>query len=101
MRSMTGWPVLRLVALYHRQNVAFGVLEPRALRAAARGDAVHGLEVRRVVFFEGHSSRFQLRDLALDILNLPERLARLGGTGVGRRVQETGGVLAKFVDHAP
>src|SRR5688572_1945875 len=94
---------LRMVesdALDHGENVALAVLEPSGLRAAAGIDAVLALHVRHVVFLELHAAPLQLGDFALDIVDLPERLARLGSAGVRRRIEEASCAFAELVDHA-
>src|SRR5262245_60825008 len=84
-----------LVALHDRHDVAVGVLEPGGLRATPGKDAVLG----PFVFLELHAAALQIGHFALDVVLLPERLARLGGAGVGSRVQEACGAVGEFVDH--
>src|SRR3990170_4159431 len=64
-------------------DVAFGILEPRSLRSAGGRDAVLVLP-RHAVLFKRHAARLQLRDFTFDVLDLPERLARLRRAGVRR-----------------
>src|SRR6185503_14982078 len=78
--------------LDQRQDVALGILEPGRLAAVGvRGDAVLGLQVRHVVFLEGHAALAQVGDLGLDVVDLPVGLARLVGAGEAGGVEgETG-----------
>src|SRR5688572_2662922 len=88
------------VFLYYGEDVALAVLEPRRLSAPAGEDAVLGLHVRHVVFLELHAALLQLGDFALDVLDLPERLAGLRGAGVLGRIEKARSALAELVDHA-
>src|SRR3954465_5642173 len=87
-------------ALDDRHDVTLGVLEPRALRAPAGGDAVRGFEPGRVVLQERDAACLQLRDFLLDVAHLPERLARPRSAGVRRRVHEAGGAVGELVADA-
>src|SRR2546428_12437516 len=69
----------RLEALADRQDIPLAVLEPRRLRAAAGRDAVDRLDPRHVVFLEDDAARLQLRDFGRDVVDRPERGARLRG----------------------
>src|SRR6266851_877331 len=80
------------------EDVAFAVLEPRRLRAAGFDDAARALLARHVVVLELDPARLQPGHLALDIIDLPERLARQRGAGVWCRVEEACGLFAKLVD---
>ena len=86
--------------LDQRHDVSFSVLEPRSLGTAGSRDAVL-VHLRHVVLLEVHAPRLQVCDLPFDVIDLPERLARLGGAGVRRRIQEARGTVAEFVDNAP
>src|SRR5215471_17388564 len=87
-------------ALHYRQSVAFRVFEPCGLGAAAGRDAVLGLQVRQIVLFEVHALALELSNLAFDVIDLPERLAGLGGSGIGRGVQEACGAAAELIEDA-
>src|SRR5262245_64267382 len=84
-------------ALDQRHDVSFRVLEPRSLGATGGQDAIL-VCLWHVVLLKVHAPRFQLRDVTFDVLDLPECLARLGGGGVWRRVQEARGTFAALVD---
>src|SRR5204862_7959769 len=86
--------------LNDREDVAFAVLEPRRLRTAGLDDAARTLLARHVVVLELNAARLQLGHLALDVVDLPERLARPRGARVRRRVKEACGLIAELVDHA-
>src|SRR5262245_31272140 len=86
-------------ALDQRHDVSFRVLEPRSLGATGGQDAIL-VCLWHVVLLKVHAPRFQLRDVTFDVLDLPECLARLGGAGVWRRVQEARGTFAALVDYA-
>src|SRR5262245_10525546 len=77
-----------LLRLHDHHGVAFAVLEEGGLGVAAGHDAVHGLHFRRVVFLEHDAALLELGDFALDVVDQPERLVRLGRAGVWRLVQE-------------
>src|SRR5687768_2106001 len=97
-RSCASAPRRLLKALDEREDVALAVLEPGRPGAAVGDDAVRVL-AGHVVVLELHAARLELAHLALDVVDLPERLARLRGAGVGRRVEEAGGALAELVRH--
>ena len=61
------------------QEVAFAVLEPCRADGPVVGNAVDGLEVRQVVFFEDQSPGFQVRHGGFNIVRLPARLGDLPG----------------------
>src|SRR5262245_18376644 len=86
-------------ALDQRHDVSFRVLEPRSLGAAGGQDAIL-VCLWHVVLLKLDAARLQLRDVVFDVLDLPERLARLGGAGVRRRVQEARGTFGELVDYA-
>src|SRR5437660_10310558 len=86
--------------LNDREDVAFAVLEPRRLRAARGDDAARALLAGHVVVLEFDAARLQLGDLALDVADLPERLARLRRARVRRRIEEARRLVAELVDHA-
>src|SRR5207248_6799011 len=62
-------------ALDNGEDVALAVLEPRRLRAAGGHDAARTLLARHVVVLEHDAARLQIGHLALDVVDLPERLA--------------------------
>jgi hypothetical protein len=85
---------------HHREDVAFGVLEPRDL-GAARGDHATGAALAgHVEVLERDASRLELGHFMLDVVDLPERLARLGRPRILGRVQEACGVVRELVRHA-
>src|SRR5688572_3416743 len=88
-------------ALDDRQDVAFGVLEPGGLRAA-RDDGAFGAALARhvVVVLEDNTALLQLDDLAVDIVDGPERLASLGGACVVGGVQKSSRATSELVRHA-
>src|SRR5687767_1770388 len=89
-----------LKSLDQRHDVAFAVLEPGGL-GTARGDGAGGAPFsRHVVVLEHHAPGLEGLDLAVYVIDGPEGLAGLGGSGIRRRVQETRGALAELVDHA-
>src|SRR5919106_2887867 len=84
-----------LEALDHCQDIALGVLEPGGLGTAPGRDAFLGLHARHVVVLKLYAPGFQLGDLALDVLDLPERLARLGRSSVWRWIHEARSMLGE------
>src|SRR5687768_16744123 len=92
--------VVKSDALDDGEDVALAVLEPGGLRAAAGIDAVPALHPWHVVLLELHAAGLELSHLAFDIVDLPERLARLGRAGVRRWIEEASRALAELVDHA-
>src|SRR5689334_5551102 len=83
--------------LDQRHDVSLGILEPRRLRAAALGDALHRLHAGQVVVFELHAARLELLHLALEVVHLPKRLALLRGAGERRLVHEATRVVRELV----
>src|SRR5882672_4909932 len=71
-------------ALDDREDVALGVLEPCALGAASRRDAILRLQAGVVVLLEDDAFAQELAHLAFEVLDLPERLARQRRAGVRR-----------------
>src|SRR5437763_12674078 len=59
--------------LNERHDIAFGVLEPGRLRAAGGNDAARTLLAGHVVILEFHTAALQVRHLALDVVDVPER----------------------------
>src|SRR4029453_12031494 len=89
---------LLLEALADCEDVPFRVLEPCSLRAAAGRNAVRGNEPWDVGFLEDDAAALEFGDFGFAIINLPVRLAGLGGTGVRRRIEEHFGATT-FVNH--
>src|SRR5207248_11796837 len=89
-----------LSVLNNRHDVAFAVLEPRRLRAAGGEDSARALFAGHVVVLEYDTARFQLGDLALAVVDLPERLACSRRACVVRRVEEACRLVAELVDDA-
>ena len=85
--------------LAHRQNISFGVLEPGGFRTACGSDAVLHLHPRNVIFLEDHASSLELRDLSLNVVDLPKRLAGSGGAGIRSWAHETRRAPSKLIDH--
>src|SRR5262245_20967696 len=105
-RAPRGGPIsyrgmARSMRLDQRHDVALGILEPRRLGVARRGNAVARLDLGCVVFLELHAAALELGNLALDVLDLPKRLACPRAAGVGRGVHEAGRVAAELVNDAP
>ena len=73
-----------------REDVAFAVLEPRSLCATRREHATRTLLTGQVVIFEDDAACLQRGDFAFDVIDIPERLARLGRAGIGGGVEERG-----------
>src|SRR5437762_4591162 len=86
-------------ALADGHDVSLAVLEPRGLGTAPSCDAVLHLDPRHVVFLEDHASGLELGHLRLDVSDLPERLAGLGGARVRSLIQEGFGLPARSEEH--
>src|SRR6185437_12802929 len=87
-------------ALDDREDVAFSILEPCRLRSAGGNDAARAPFARHVVVLELDATRLQLGHFTLDVIDLPERLARLRRAGVRCRVEEACRPVAEFVRDA-
>jgi hypothetical protein len=70
------------------------------LPSVSRNQAALAPPAGDVEVLELDAALLELGDFLLDVLDLPERLARPGGAGIGRRVEKTGRAVAEFVDHA-
>src|SRR5438477_12907879 len=66
------------------EDVAIGILEPRAAAAPDRGDGIDRLKARHVVFLELHPALLQVGDVAKDVRGV-ERHQGVGGLSGKRR----------------
>src|SRR5439155_15038554 len=92
------WAARASRVLNECHDVAFGVLEPRRLRAAGGDDAARTFLAGHVVVLEHDAAALQLGDLALDVVDVPERLARFRRAGIGRRIKKAPGLVAELVN---
>src|SRR5258705_5379574 len=90
--------LVRSRVLHDCENVAFTVLEPSGFRAARGHDTARTFLPGHVVVLELDAARLQLGHLALDVVDVPERLARARRPGIRCRIEEARRMVAKFVD---
>src|SRR2546421_3745390 len=89
-----------LSSLDQTDKVSFAVLEPGGAMGPRRGDAIDGLEARKVVLLEDDSAQPELGDQAYKVLDVNMRL-RVAARSVAAGIEQELATAIQAVEQSP